>query len=677
MMTSSVARAAESLVRAGFSVIPVRADGSKAPATNEWKSYQAARINPSDIPSVFAGQVGIAVLGGSVSGNLEVLDFDQAKAFEEWRAIVEQLRPGLLEKLPQVATPDGGRHVFYRCAVIESNQKLAMAKEAFRTASGKQKLVKIETRGEGGYVIAPPSPPGCHEFNKPYLVVGGLRIEDTPTIETAERAAMFSAARALSETARVVHEPPQIRAQPGNGDRPGDVFNSRGPSWNDILEPHGWTAAFDRGAVTYWRRPGKKSGISATTGKCGEFFYNFSSSAAPFDSDRAYNKFSAYSLLNHGGDFSAAAKTLGSMGYGERREPPMQAQHTQPQASSQSVVEPFPTHTYSGLPSPARWLWPQLIEQGTCAVIGAEPKAGKSWITFDMAISLATGQRFLGDFTPAERGTTLLYSPEGSSRSQHGRLVGLCWGREVPPEIVLPSVHFLDARLDLNAEDHAARLGATIDAVGARLVVVDPMVSAAMGIDENASGEVMRILSPLRDLIKARPNCALIVVHHTNKMARGQAMSLGLRGSSAIMGWLDTLITLRRAEDDSSGPRRVDIAHRDAAAPEPLGFQLGYGQAEEASGLQWFRLTRCEAPDVEGKRKEAAPISESVLAVMTDGAWISGNDVVKKSHRQRNQVLDELRRQAALGVVEYEKKLGYRVVPGSGTTSRGYQQNDE
>ncbi len=342
-----------------------------------------------------------------------------------------------------------------------------------------------------------------------------------------------------------------------------------------------------------------------------------------------------------------------------------------------AAVEPFPTITYSGLPTPARWLFPQLIEQGTCAVIGAEPKAGKSWVTFDLAIALATGQRFLNDFTPAERGTTLLYSPEGSSRSQHGRLVGLCWGREIPPELVLPHVRFIDAHVDLNIEDHAARLGATIDATGARLVVIDPMVSAAMGIDENASGDVMRILNPLRAIIKARPNCALIVVHHTNKMARGQAMSLGLRGSSAIMGWLDTLITIRRAEDDSSGPRRVDIQHRDAMAPEPLGFQLAHDKAEEAPGLQWFRLTRCEVPNVDGKRKEAAPLAEAVASVMADGAWHSGNDVVRESSRNRNQVLAELRQKAADGVLEYDKKHGYRVVSGFDTTYRGNQNNDE
>jgi len=45
--------------------------------------------------------------------------------------------------------------------------------------------------------------------------------------------------------------------------------------------------------------------------------YVFSSST-PLDPDKCYGKFQAYTLLNHGGDFSAAVKALASQGYGSR-----------------------------------------------------------------------------------------------------------------------------------------------------------------------------------------------------------------------------------------------------------------------------------------------------------------------------------------------------------------------
>ncbi len=76
-----------------------------------------------------------------------------------------------------------------------------------------------------------------------------------------------------------------------------------------------------RGEVTYWRRPGKGQGISGTTNYAGTgLLYIFSTNAAPFESDTAYTAFATYTLLEHSGNFVAAAHTLQRQGYGVRRE---------------------------------------------------------------------------------------------------------------------------------------------------------------------------------------------------------------------------------------------------------------------------------------------------------------------------------------------------------------------
>ena len=68
----------------------------------------------------------------------------------------------------------------------------------------------------------------------------------------------------------------------------------------------------------YWRRPGKTSGWSATLKE--GVFYVFSSSAAPFEQNRAYSPFSVYALLEHNNDFAAAAAALRREGFGEDRD---------------------------------------------------------------------------------------------------------------------------------------------------------------------------------------------------------------------------------------------------------------------------------------------------------------------------------------------------------------------
>ena len=81
---STLIQFSKKLVRAGLSVIPVRADGSKGPAINSWKPLQTAIADCRQLKEWFSRKVGIAVITGKVSGNLEVLDFDDAVAFDLW-----------------------------------------------------------------------------------------------------------------------------------------------------------------------------------------------------------------------------------------------------------------------------------------------------------------------------------------------------------------------------------------------------------------------------------------------------------------------------------------------------------------------------------------------------------------------------------------------------------------
>jgi len=94
------------------------------------------------------------------------------------------------------------------------------------------------------------------------------------------------------------------------GDRPGDLL-AASLSWRQILEPCGWVWVRSHDAIEYWRRPGKDEGISATTnGRGTDRLHVFSSSAEPFEADESYSKFGAFTLLEHAGDFAAAARAL-------------------------------------------------------------------------------------------------------------------------------------------------------------------------------------------------------------------------------------------------------------------------------------------------------------------------------------------------------------------------------
>jgi putative DNA primase/helicase len=212
----------------------------------------------------------------------------------------------------------GGVHWLYRAPDGQGNTKLA---ERLDRADPSKREVLIETRGVGGFIVIAPSHGKVHPSGDAYkLVLGGLNT--IVALTASEHDDLWGLARAFDEKPEIVEvarpAPPNGRRNGTNGHqdavvRPGDDFADRA-SWDEILEPHGWTKAFSRGDTQYWRRPGKDHGVSATTGHC-KGLKVFSSSTA-FSTDGTHSKLYAHALLNHGGDVGAATKALVQAGYG-------------------------------------------------------------------------------------------------------------------------------------------------------------------------------------------------------------------------------------------------------------------------------------------------------------------------------------------------------------------------
>lgn len=319
-----VIRIADSYADSGLSVIPIRADGSKAPAWPTWKEYQTRIAAPNERQRMFHGHVGIAVVAGP--GDVETIDVDDDTLWAPFTELIESESPGLIASLTHVQTPRPGHHLVYRCAFTEGNQKLA---ERPDPTSPNGKKTTIETRGKGGYFLAPGSPAECHETGREYLHVGGPPLTRLESITEDERTILFRVARMFNELPP--DEPEAPRKGNGahrDGTAPGNDFNRRA-TWEEVLLPHGWVKARQVGQQQHWTRPGKTVGTSATTGLTStagnELLCVFSTNAHPFQIPAGktcgtYSKFGAYALLNHNGDFAAAAKALGEQRYGNPRQ---------------------------------------------------------------------------------------------------------------------------------------------------------------------------------------------------------------------------------------------------------------------------------------------------------------------------------------------------------------------
>jgi hypothetical protein len=112
--------------------------------------------------------------------------------------------------------------------------------------------------------------------------------------------------------------PASCRLPPASSKRPGDALNENGIGFiRELLLKHGWTYVRQKSEHDeLWRRPGKTFGESAILHTDTPTLHVFSTDAPPFGNS-TYSYFKVYAMLEHSGDYSAAAKTLAALGYGD------------------------------------------------------------------------------------------------------------------------------------------------------------------------------------------------------------------------------------------------------------------------------------------------------------------------------------------------------------------------
>lgn len=316
-MSGELKNKALGYLEAGFSVLPIRED--KRPALTTWEDLQREAMTPQELEDVFSGRTirekiktfttpaGVGIITGAVSKNLEVVDVDTkhdttGTLWDDLRELLENHLPDLFPSLTIARTRSGGYHIYYRIQGQQPEKNLKLANNEARE-------VIIETRGEGGYVVAYPSPG--------YSFIQGDP-STTPEITPEERALILSITRSFNQ---LQEEKPRPRATPtaifsSSENSPFEDYNHRGDVVG-LLEGHGWKVVRERGDKVDMLRPGQtdsKTSGNFHTGK--RLFYNFSTSS-PWLDVGAHSPAKIYTLLECNGDYKEAYRSLLAQGYGE------------------------------------------------------------------------------------------------------------------------------------------------------------------------------------------------------------------------------------------------------------------------------------------------------------------------------------------------------------------------
>jgi hypothetical protein len=280
----------------------------------KWKDYQSKIATEHELEHMFSHPKvkGLAVIAGAISGNLEIIDVDckYGIKWEEYSEKILDADPVLYGKLKIIKTVSNGYHIYYKCETIEGNQKLAERpatdEELTKSPMAKQ-YVLIETRGEGGYVCAPPTT-GYQPLDS----------NDIPIITIDERDILLSIARSFTQVIE------------NNVDDKNTDDNYEVTIWDDfnnknnvikILEDIGWKQISIKDKMILLRRPGQTS--SATSGvyftDTKIFFPHTTSSQFR---NVGYTAYSITKLIKYNDNTAACLKDLQKKGYGKIKEEP-------------------------------------------------------------------------------------------------------------------------------------------------------------------------------------------------------------------------------------------------------------------------------------------------------------------------------------------------------------------
>jgi len=651
-------------VRAGLSILPVAGDGSKRPAVPTWREFQTRRPSPAELTAfAFETHEGYGMIAGASSG-CEAWDFDCAETYAAYLAAADAC--GLAEVLERIRggyedrTPGGGRRWIVRLPAGAVFADTTLARRPGRSGESSIKtLIELPT-----FAILAPSNGATHPSGRPYVRISG-DFEMIASYTAEERAALVSLARSFDAMPAKASYTSQSRAQTAADDRrPGDAYNARS-SWPELLEPRGWAAVYEREGVTYWRRPGKVFGISATTNHAGsDLLWVFSSSTA-FEPDRSYDRFGAYAVLEHGGDFERAARAIVSTSKRSRSR-------TEGKRGDRIGVETPASHVVTAAPvwnwladverQQVDWLWAKRLAFG-CLTIGiGDSGLGKSRMANDLAARVTTGAPWPDGGAP-EVGAVVILSAEDSAAYTIRPAIELAGG-DVSRVAVLEAVHDADGNdrtfrlfTDLPALEHL------VTVTRARLVIIDP-VSAYFGtaLDSYRDTDVRAVLEPLVKLAE-RHQVAVLGIMHVGKNSERQARHRVL-GSVAFVNAARLVFGI--GPDPQAPERRLLVAVKANICQEApaLAFRL-----EDAGGLArvvWDAApvgavtaddVLSPRPDVDDERRDADTLLRELLE---SEDWPLSAKAIEAAGRAHGLHVRSLQRAAARLGIAIRHEPGYQ-----------------
>lgn len=224
-------------------------------------------------------------------------------------------------------------------------------------------------------------------------------------------------------------------------------------------------------------------------------------------------------------------------------------------------------HTLIQEPPKANWLLKSYLDAGSLSVLFGEPESMKSFLAIDIGYSIVTGIPWHG-IPVKTTGPVFYIAGEGFyglsrrlrawSLAHHVDLNGL------PFFISDRPAQLLDSN---NAQKIVERMEELHEKHGQPVLVIIDTLNRNFGPgDENHTQDMTAFINSIDSFIRAKYECAVLIVHHTPLGNSGRA-----RGASALRGALDWEYSLSKQNGDVKKLSATKV--KDYEAPPDIYFK--------------------------------------------------------------------------------------------------------
>ncbi len=304
------------------------------------------------------------------------------------------------------------------------------------------------------------------------------------------------------------------------------------------------------------------------------------------------------------------------------------------------VFKPFSFSEFMALP-PKEWILDQIFGNKDIGMIFGKPGCGKTFVVIDMIINLCCGLPWAGRFNVIKPLNVAYCAGEGVSGLPQ-RFKAAVTHHKIED---LPNFSFFKNIPQFFNQDCTETLFKFIsewkqrlekgEAKPLDLLVIDTLHTAIVGADENSSTDMGQVLHGCRNVAE-QLGCAVIVVHHTNKVGEEE------RGSSAMRGGCDFMLKVKQPSE--TGPTHLLMCEKikDGEMWRDQTFVLSKVVDCQSVCVQWGDVNPL-GDEIKPEKLDKARILE-VLCLDPQKRYTCNSlmQVIAKSRQQTNKLLTQL-----------------------------------